>query len=166
MDEELLIVDSYNKVRGEIGKIKAHQWPGTRHRAFTAVVKNEEGKWLITKRSGKKPLWPNWWDLAVSSHPWLSEQTDTGLAVRRRVPFEIGAQVGQVRLLGTYEYAAVYNSEWAEHEYNEIWLAELTGEIQLNEDEVADYRWATLAEIKDEVVPFAPWVRYAIPLLI
>src|SRR5690606_31678479 len=120
-EEQILRVDSSDTVLGTVGKVEAHRFPGTLHRAFTIFLFDENGRVLLTQRSQQKPLWPGWWDAACSSHQWENESDES--ACWRRLPFEIGVQQDQVRDLQyrfSYEYHVVYNDEWAENEVNHI----------------------------------------------
>lgn len=166
-DEQLIAVNSQNEPLQAVGKILAHQNPGTLHRAITVFLFNPAGELLITQRSASKPLWPLWWDAACSTHQWWPEES-AELAAKRRLPFEIGIDVSQVHNLTEqfhYEYHAVYNENWAENEINYI----LTGTIEtlpkLNLDEVADFRWISRTDLNAELAKpdhqFAPWFPLA-----
>lgn len=55
-EEQILRVDSNDNVLGTVGKVEAHRFPGTLHRAFTIFLFDEAGKVLLTQRSANKPL--------------------------------------------------------------------------------------------------------------
>lgn len=161
-EEQILRVDSTDTVLGTVGKIEAHRFPGTLHRAFTLFLFDPQGKVLLTQRSQKKPLWPLWWDAACSSHQWENESDER--ATLRRLPFELGLSPDSVRDIHfafSYEYHAVYNQEWAENEVNHIVTGILENDPVPNPDEVAKWEWKTEDEITQELKQknhrFAPW---------
>lgn len=165
-NETIMLVNSANEVIGEIGKIEAHQKSGRLHRAFTIFLQNQSGEWLMTKRSEQKPLWPLWWDAACSSHPWFPNESIEQAALRR-LPFELGLhieEVNNVRVVGAYEYHAVYSPEWSENEINHIVVANYDGELSVNPNEVSDFEWLTSAQIDERLTQrnqFSPWFAQA-----
>lgn len=162
--EILIRVNSDDEPIESVEKVTAHQGAGVLHRAFTVFLRNEDGKWLITQRSHQKPLWPEWWDAACSSHPWWPNESSEA-ATLRRIPLELGITVDSVRFLFKYEYHAVYSPEWAENEVNHILLGQFSGEPNPNPDEVADWKWMSSAEITTALADphhrFAPWFPLA-----
>lgn len=165
-NEQIILVNSQDEAIGQIGKIEAHRGKGQLHRAITVVLFNPQGQVLITKRSTKKPLWPLYWDAACSTHPWIDE--DCIGAAKRRLPFEIGLDVLEVKLsdAGSYEYHAVYNQEWSENEINHIVVGKIGTQPKLNFDEVIEFEWLQVEQVVDEIQknkrPYAPWVKQAL----
>jgi isopentenyl-diphosphate Delta-isomerase len=166
-DEQIIAVDSHDTPLHAVEKIAAHRAPGTLHRAITVNLINAKGEWLLTQRSASKPLWPLWWDMACSTHPWWPDE-DAITTSARRVPFEIGIPwetVRGARDLFAYEYHAVYSAEWAENEINHIVVGECDLDPTPNPDEVAEWRWATPESIAEELSQpghaFAPWFEPA-----
>ena len=59
MPEELVIlVDENDNPIGTEEKVKCHLPNGKLHRAFTALLFDENGRLVITKRAKEKMLWP------------------------------------------------------------------------------------------------------------
>ncbi len=167
-DEQIMLVNSQDKVLGSIGKKAAHQGIGKLHRAITVFLFNEKGEILLTQRSAKKPLWPLWWDAACSTHQWVDE--DDGSCAQRRIPFELGTgAVQNLKFIFSYEYHAVYSNEWSENEVNHILTGTLFTDPQPNPDEVADWRWASqhevLSQLRQPNHHFAPWFPLAMERL-
>lgn len=165
--EQLIQVDSNNVIIGSVGKIAAHQGGGILHRAFTAFLFDDKGNTLITKRSVTKPLWPDFWDGACSSHQWFPDESAAQAAVRR-IPFELGINLDRKTVLTeyfTYEYHVVYSPEWSENEINSIVVGSYTGECTPNSNEVAAYEWVEpsviAARLKATSSFFAPWFKMA-----
>lgn len=166
-DEQLIQIDSQNAVIGSVGKVAAHQGKGVLHRAFTAFLFDEAGWVLVTKRSEHKPLWPEFWDGACSSHQWFPDESAVEAATRR-IPFELGITLDEKMILEevfSYEYHAVFSDEWSENEINSIVVGTYTGECQPNKREVAAYEWLSPADVTARLQAtspsFAPWFQYA-----
>lgn len=164
--ELLMAVDSNDAVLHSVGKIEVHRGAGVLHRAFTVFLKNRENHWLVTRRSQLKPLWPEYWDGACSSHPWYPNETVIA-AAQRRLPFELGAVAESVENLleiGLYEYHVKYSAEWSENEINHILVGEYDGELVPNDAEVQAFDWIShqaVEELLDRPDWFAPWVKQA-----
>jgi len=163
-NEQVILVNSDNKVIGQTDKINAHRGQGKLHRAITVLLKNKAGELLVTQRSSNKPLWPEWWDLACSTHQWPGESSVE--AAIRRLPFEIGVAVQDLSEELTYEYHAVYNEEWSENEINHLVVGELNQNPQLNPREAIAFAWKTLEQITTELAlpdhRYAPWLELAL----
>lgn len=158
-------VDSSDHPLGPVDKVDAHRGAGVLHRAFTAVLINENNQLLVSQRSAQKPLWPHWWDLACSSHPWYPDETAVAAAARR-LPFELGidpSKVTPLRDILTYEYHAVYSPEWSENEVNHIVIGNYHGPLHPNPSEVQATRWLSQDDLSAELAQknhrFAPWVE-------
>lgn len=166
--EQLIAVNAQNVPIGPVEKISAHRNPATRHRAITVFLQNDQGEILITQRSNRKPLWPQWWDAACSTHQWWPKESAVE-ATNRRLPFEIGITAGQITHLQEvlhYQYQAKYSDQWTEHEVNYLVLGNFTGEPTPNQDEVSAWEWVPLAELQQELAlnnhRFAPWFPLAV----
>lgn len=166
-NEQVILVDTANRPIGAESKITAHQGSGKLHRAITVFLKDDEGRWLITQRSTKKPLWPLAWDGACSTHQWPGENEFD--CATRRLPFEIGISARFTCVLEPYEYHAVYSPEWSENEYNYAVLGITDGEPTLNPDEAVGHIWLTTEEIEREVAQqtreYVPWFAKAFRLI-
>ena len=77
--EQIVIVDEHDRVLGEEDKEKCHDGEGILHRAFLAMVFNRAGELLLTRRSGRKRLWPGFWDGSVASHVFEERGLRAGL---------------------------------------------------------------------------------------
>lgn len=166
-DEHLIAVDSNNTPLYPVEKRLAHTNQGTLHRAFTVFLFNSAGETLLTQRSLQKPLWPEWWDGACSSHPWWPQETEVDAAVRR-LPFELGLTLNSHSSLinvGKYEYHAVYSPEWSENEINSVIIGVQNNDPLPNEQEVMSWKWLPQAAVDALIVDvesqLAPWFKQA-----
>ena len=65
----LHVVDEKDIVLDVKTREECHEGEGLLHRATTVLITNTKGEILITRRSGEKPLWPDFCDTSASTHP-------------------------------------------------------------------------------------------------
>ena len=61
MDEMCLLVDSEDRVIGSETKLNCHRNGGSRHRAFSVLIFDSEGRILVQKRASEKITFPGVW---------------------------------------------------------------------------------------------------------
>jgi 8-oxo-dGTP pyrophosphatase MutT (NUDIX family) len=114
-----------------------------RHPAVFIVVRHPDGRILIHRRSATKDLWPGWWDLAIGGVLASGEDPETG--ARRELAEEIGVDdPGPLRRLrgGAYIDDAV---SLVGHCFEVVH----PGPHTARDGEVAEMRWATVAELDE-----------------
>ncbi|KAL1499089.1 hypothetical protein AB1Y20_013603 [Prymnesium parvum] len=72
--DQLVLVDSSDRVSGAMSKREAHSFSaatprGCLHRAFSCFLFDTEGRMLLTKRAASKITFPSVWTNACCSHP-------------------------------------------------------------------------------------------------
>ncbi|PSQ57089.1 isopentenyl-diphosphate delta-isomerase, partial [Halobacteriales archaeon SW_7_71_33] len=55
--QEVVAVDGDDGEQGTVNRLDAHTGDGVRHRAFTALVFDDEDRLLLAQRSPEKRLW-------------------------------------------------------------------------------------------------------------
>ena len=113
MEEYVILVDQNDNPIGKEEKVKCHLPNGKLHRAFSALIFNNEDKLLLTKRSDKKMLWPGYWDGTVASHPRESETYVS--SAERRMPEEIGIAC-KLNYVKKFEYHVQYRKVGSKNE--------------------------------------------------
>ena len=141
--QDVIGVDADDNEQELVNRLEAHTGDGIRHRAFTALVFDEEGRILLAQRSPDKRLWDTHWDGTVASHP-VEGQTQKE-ATRQRLEEEIGItpdQYGEIRLTDKFEYKRYYENAGVEHEVCAVLQVTLTDtSLDPNEEEVAGLMW-------------------------
>ncbi|WP_323190789.1 NUDIX domain-containing protein [Halostella sp. PRR32] len=141
--QDVIGVDADDNEQGLVNRLAAHTGDGIRHRAFTALVFDEEGRILLAQRSPDKRLWDTHWDGTVASHP-VEGQTQKE-ATRQRLEEELGItpdQYDELRLTDKFEYKRYYENAGVEHEVCavlQVTLSDTT--LDPNEEEVAGLMW-------------------------
>jgi len=167
-EEFVILVDKNDNPIGTEEKVKCHLPNGKLHRAFTALLFDNEGKLILTRRAKEKMLWPNDWDGTFASHPRESETyVSSG---ERRMPEELGIE-GTLDYLHKFEYHVPYKDIGSENEIcgtligvveNDIELKEIEGEI----DEIKSISAKDLlSELKINPKIYCPWMLIALELL-
>ena len=168
MDEYVILVDENDNPIGKEEKVKCHLPNGKLHRAFTALIFNNEGKLLLTKRSDKKMLWPGYWDGTVASHPRESETYVS--SAERRMPEEIGISC-KMNYVNKFEYHVPYKDVGSENEICGTLIGTIDSfdESSLIKDEISEIKWISSDELKNELQQnrdaYCPWMILALYLL-
>lgn len=130
--------------------------------SLTAIIYDEEGRYLITKRSEDKTAFPGMWtvpggglevDDYIHDEPTTSEgQWYEAIenALRREIDEEVGLEVGELKYLTDITFIrddgipVIILSYYAAYE---------SGEVELDEDSV-DFAWINADEVDEyELIP-------------
>jgi isopentenyl-diphosphate delta-isomerase type 1 len=157
--ERVILVDADDRPIGEAEKLEVHVGKGQRHRAFSVLLFDAEGRTLLQRRAAVKYHFAGRWANACCGHPRPGE--DTTDAGRRRLVEELGIEVSLVpRTSFTYR-ATDAVSGLTEHEIDHVLVGRFDGEAQPNPLEADAVRWiepaALDAELRDRPDAFAPW---------
>ena len=169
MSKELVIlVDENDNPIGSEEKVKCHLPNGKLHRAFTALLFDEDGRLLLTRRAKEKMLWPNDWDGTFASHPRESETyVSSG---ERRMPEELGIE-GTLDYLHKFEYHVPYKDVGSENEIcgTLIGIIDESTELKEIEGEIDEIKWISskelIIELRKNPQIYCPWMLIAIELL-
>mmetsp|Transcript_36327 Transcript_36327/g.82298 ORF Transcript_36327/g.82298 Transcript_36327/m.82298 type:complete len:314 (-) Transcript_36327:4-945(-) len=160
------------------------------HRAFSVFLFNSEGKLLLQQRASCKITFPNVWTNTCCSHPLHGynptevdgvEDLKGGLtpgvkrAAIRKLEHELGISPTQVsvesfKFLTRLHYWAADvgthgpQSPFGEHEIDYILFIQANVDVHPNPEEVRDFRYVTLDELRDIMQPssglaWSPWFR-------
>lgn len=167
-DDELILVDGLDRQIGTASKARAHA-EGLLHRAFSVVLWREVAggrELLIAQRAAGKYHSAGLWGNSCCSHPRAGE----GLmeAAARRVPDELGVQVGELTEIARFVYRAEFADGLVEYEYDHVLLGAFDGELHPRPEEVSAVRWVGVNELAELLATqpglFAPWAFTVLPL--
>ena len=161
--EQVILVDEADREIGSMEKVAAHKNGGTRHRAFSVFVFDEQGRWLLQQRAAGKYHFAGLWTNACCSHPRPGETTEA--AAHRRLVEELGFDCPLTEHF-SFEYQAVSpTGDLAEHEIDHVFTGMYAGEMKPNPDEVGAVRWVAPDELAVELQQyperFTPWFKIA-----
>ncbi|PSP94512.1 isopentenyl-diphosphate delta-isomerase [Halobacteriales archaeon QS_4_62_28] len=141
--QDVIAVDGNDESQGTVNRLDAHTGDGIRHRAFTALLFDEEGRILLAQRAHDKRLWDTHWDGTVASHP-VEGQTQVE-ATRERLGEELGItpdQYDDLRVTDSFEYKRYYENAGVEWEVCSVLQATLTDtSIERDPEEVGGLMW-------------------------
>jgi isopentenyl-diphosphate delta-isomerase len=167
-EQDVVVVDADDTATGTVNRLEAHTGDGTRHRAFTVLVFDEDDNVLLAQRSPDKRLWDGHWDGTVASHPVEGQSQKD--ATRQRLAEELGVtpdQYGEVRLTDRFEYKRYYGTDGVEHEVCAVLQVTLTDTtLAPDEEEVAGLLWAPYERLHDnhrwyQQLRLCPWFEIA-----
>ncbi|MBV4367691.1 isopentenyl-diphosphate Delta-isomerase [Erwinia sp. BNK-24-b] len=154
---EVILVDSQDRAVGTMEKLEVHQ-KGLLHRAVTVYVFNSRHQLLLQQRASDKYHCGGLWSNTTCGHPYPQESTRH--AAERRLHEEMGLKLS-LEPVFELSYRLPLSNGLIEHEYGHVWFA-LSDELpQPNPQEAESWRYASLAEIRQEMTAhperFTPW---------
>jgi isopentenyl-diphosphate Delta-isomerase len=143
--ELVVLVDESGAPIGTAEKHAAHHGQTPLHLAFSCYVFDDEGRFLATRRSRGKTVWPGVWSNTVCGHPGPGESFEA--AIERRLDYELGMSARAIEVvLPRHRYRAPPFRGIVEHELCPVFVARAVGAPQPNPAEVDDWRWVRWPE--------------------
>jgi isopentenyl-diphosphate delta-isomerase len=157
--EPLILVDGTDREVGHLSKARCHQGRGVLHRAFSLLIFNDAGEWLLQQRAPSKRLWPLYWSNSCCSHPRRAETLEA--AIHRRLYEELGLRC-PLHFLFKFQYQAQFDAAAAEHELCSVFIGRSTGPVSINQNEIVAWRWSTPEALQADMTgpgaeSFTPW---------
>ena len=166
--QDVIAVDGDDDPRGTVNRLEAHTGDGIRHRAFTCLVFDADGRLLLGQRAPGKRLWGTYWDGTVASHP-VEGQTQRE-ATRQRLEEELGVtpdQYGEIRLTDKFEYKRYFEDAGLEWEVCAVLKVTLEdAALDPDEEEIAGLLWADYEHLHEHPewyrqLRLCPWFEIA-----
>ena len=147
MNEELLDrVDDANRVIGTVPRAQAHGDPTLEHRAVHVLIFDDQGRWLLQKRSPSKRIEPGKWDTAVGGHLEVGE--DYAAAAVREAREELGITISRADLEPLHKYVA---RSAVQTEHLRTYRVHSPGPFTPHPDEIDEVRFWTADELRAAV---------------
>ena len=160
---EVILVDEHDVQTGTMEKMEVHQ-KALLHRAFSVFIFNEKGEMLLHKRADKKYHSGGLWTNACCSHPKPGEETL--MAAEIRLQEEMGFNTALTKAFD-FVYKAPFDNGLTEHEFDHVFIGNYDGDIVPNADEISDYCFKTVEEIKNSIQThpqkYTEWFKIAFP---
>lgn len=166
--QNVVAVDPDDVEQGVVNRLEAHTGDGVRHRAFTALVFDHDGRILLAQRSPDKRLWDTYWDGTVASHPVEGQSQEE--ATEARLADELGVQSDQytdLRVIDKFEYKRYYPNEGLEWEVCSVLKCTLDDTtVNPDESEVAGLLWVPYERLYENPkwyrqLRLCPWFEIA-----
>ena len=162
-EDKIILVNEHDDMVGTIDKMEAHK-QGLLHRAFSVFIFNSKGEMLMQQRALTKYHSAGLWTNACCSHPMPGEKTID--AAQRRLMEELGFEA-PIEKIFDFTYKAEFDNGLTEHEFDHVFAGEYEGEIDANPDEVKDFSYKEISEIKNMLQEhpqkFTAWFHIAFP---
>jgi isopentenyl-diphosphate delta-isomerase len=156
---DLLLVTEQDEVIGTAEKMQAHI-DGVLHRAFSVLIFNDRGDYLLQQRAMEKYHSGGLWSNACCGHP--TRPTETAQQAEQRLYEEMGFRT-ELDPSFRFIYHASLPNGLTEHEFDHVFTGLYDGEIPFNPAEVMAVRWisreALLREMADASDTFTVWFR-------
>lgn len=140
-------------------KMEAHQ-KAALHRAFSVFLMNERGEIMLQQRAAHKYHSPLLWTNTCCSHQREGESNIE--AGNRRLREEMGVEA-PLKDLFHFIYKAPFDNGLTEHELDHVLFGRYDGDPKINLDEVADWKWMKLEDVKRDLVQrpdnYTVWFR-------
>ena len=147
IEEQVILVDENDNQIGLMPKMEAHE-KALLHRAFSVFVFNDNNDLMLQQRALHKYHSPGLWTNTCCSH---QRDGETNLeAGKRRLQEEMGF-VTELEETTSFIYKAPFDNGLTEHEYDHIMIGYYNDEPNINEDEVADWKWMPLEDVKEDM---------------
>lgn len=144
IEEQVILVDENDNQIGLMPKMEAHE-KALLHRAFSVFVFNDNNELMLQQRALHKYHSPGLWTNTCCSH---QRDGETNLeAGKRRLQEEMGF-VTELEETTSFIYKAPFDNGLTEHEYDHIMIGYYNAEPNINEDEVAAWKWMNLEDVK------------------
>jgi len=166
--QDVIAVDADDAPEGTVNRLEAHTGEGVRHRAFTCMLFDEEGRVLLAQRAPRKRLWDTYWDGTVASHP-VEGQSQVE-ATEERLEEELGITPDQYEGLDVtdrFEYKRHYLDEGLEWEVCSVLTATVTDlDFEPDEEEVGGLLWVDYEDLYENgryyrQLRLCPWFEIA-----
>ncbi|GAA4244908.1 MULTISPECIES: isopentenyl-diphosphate Delta-isomerase [Winogradskyella] len=146
-EEQVILVDEKDNKIGLMPKMEAHE-KALLHRAFSVFIFNDKKELMLQQRAAHKYHSPNLWTNTCCSH---QRDGETNLkAGKRRLQEEMGF-VTNLEETTSFIYKAPFENGLTEHEYDHIMIGYYNEKPNINEDEVANWKWMSLDAIKSDM---------------
>ncbi len=148
MNEELVIlVNEHDEQIGLMPKMEAHE-KALLHRAFSVFVFNDNNELMLQQRALHKYHSPGLWTNTCCSHQREGESNIE--AGKRRLDEEMGFTT-ELKETISFIYKAPFDNGLTEHEFDHVMIGYYNDDPQINEDEVADWKWMSLEAVKQDM---------------
>ncbi len=141
--EYVTLVDLNDRIIGKAEKMKAHR-DGLLHRAFSVMVVDSHGRFLLQQRHADKYHSGGLWSNTACGHPRPHEVLDE--AAGRRLYEEMGIRCALNHRFG-FVYKVNVERGLTEYEYDHVFFGRYDGDPKPDPLEVAEWRWSTPTEI-------------------
>jgi isopentenyl-diphosphate delta-isomerase len=160
---QVILVNKKDEPIGAMEKSEAHE-KGILHRAFSVFIFNSKGEMLLQQRAKNKYHSAGLWSNSCCSHPYPGEKINE--AAERRLNEELGFKIPLQKIFD-FIYHVPFKNGLIENEFDHVFIGQYDGNIKINPDEVNDYSFKTITQIKQELDDdpgkYTEWFKISFP---
>jgi isopentenyl-diphosphate delta-isomerase len=141
----------------------AHAGAGQLHRAFSVLILDDAGRFLLQRRAAAKTRFAGRWGNACCGHPAPGE--DLCSSAERRLAEELGLRSVPLTPVGVHRYRADDPSTGrVEFEYDHVLVGRAPADASIRPDpaEVSEVRWIPVDELRTGLASgspvYVPWL--------
>lgn len=158
---EVILVDEKDNAIGIADKILAHR-QGFLHRAFSVLIFNTSGEWLLQQRADDKYHSGGLWTNTCCSHPYPGE--DVFIAANRRLAEEMGLHC-HLEKHGELSYRVDFDNGMTEHEYDHVFTGTSDSLPIPDTKEVKSWKYITCDELQGQISKYPEKFTYWFKLI-
>ncbi|WP_461094233.1 isopentenyl-diphosphate Delta-isomerase [Spirosoma gilvum] len=143
----VLVIDQNDQVLDTAEKWQAHA-DGLLHRAFSVLIFNKQGDFLLQQRAIDKYHSGGLWSNSCCGHP--IDPADTIGQATRRLEEELGFRT-ELHPLFSFHYRADVGGGLIENEIDHVFVGQYEGPIPFNPQEVSAVRWLSAEAVASEL---------------
>lgn len=147
-EDHVILVNKRDVQIGTMAKLEAHQ-KALLHRAFSVFILNDNNEIMLQQRAAHKYHSPLLWTNTCCSHQRVGESNI--VAGKRRLMEEMGFEV-ELEELFHFIYKAPFDNGLTEHELDHVMVGRYNGSPEINQEEVANWKWMGIAQVKDDLM--------------
>lgn len=150
--------DIVNGFREKVGKtwIRGDEMSeGDFHQVVHIWIMNKNGQFLIQQRQPWKIGWPNIWDCSAAGSVLMGETSEMGAIRETKEELGIELQMEHAEVIFTVKFSRGFDDHWLVKQDIDV------EKLNLQYEEVADAKWATVDEIL-ELVERGDFIPYHI----
>ena len=146
-EEKVILVNEQDEKIGLMPKQEAHE-NGLLHRGFSVFVFNKNNELMWQEHALHKYHSPGLWTNTCCSHQRDGESTLE--AGKRRLLEEMGFST-PLKETTSFIYKAPFDNGLTEHELDHILVGNFEGMPNINNEEVASWKWMDLENVKKDI---------------
>lgn len=161
MSDMINLVNTSGERFGPIEKLEAHE-KGLLHEAFSIFIFNKKHELLLQRRALEKYHSGGLWTNTCCSHARVGEDIDD--AIHRRLVEEMSFDT-DMHQIGNFIYKVDLDHGLIEHEYDYLFIGNIDDNIEIkpNPEEVCEYKWMSLEDLKKDVIEnpnkYTEWIK-------
>lgn len=150
MSEYFDVLNEKGEYTGKVESRDVCHKEGLWHKAVAVFIVNSKGQVLLQKRSAKKKMWPNMWDITAGGHV---DSGEFGFeSIIREIKEELGIDIDKkdITFIGS-SISSNIKGDIKNNHFNEYYIVNKDldeSKLLLNEDEVSSVKWIE----KDDII--------------